>query len=127
MLNKIQFTIENEDGEESVVDLPTKFTVCPRCEGHGTHLHPDIGGHAYTSEEFNESFDYEEREEYFRHGGRYDVACEECNGLRVVSVVNEEELQQTDDGKELLKEYNKHLDNEYDYRRMCEDERRFGC
>lgn len=85
-------TFTNEEDEEEVHELPSKFEVCSRCEGHGTHLHPDIGGHAYTLEEFNESFDDEEKEEYFKRGGMYDVPCEECKGARVAAVVDEERL-----------------------------------
>ena len=51
-------------------------------------------GHAYSMEEFAESFDEEEAEEYFTRGGRYDVTCPTCNGDNVVAVVDEERLSQ---------------------------------
>lgn len=73
--------------EERTITLPVKFEVCGRCDGHGSHLTPSIGEHAYSVEEFYESFDDEEdRVEYFRRGGRYDVTCERCRGLRVEAV-----------------------------------------
>jgi hypothetical protein len=83
-----EFTLTTEDGDEYKIELPVRFDVCPSCEGVGTHLHPAIGEHAYTVEEFAEEFDDEERGEYFRQGGRYDVQCKECGGQRVVSVVD---------------------------------------
>src|SRR5579871_2228948 len=76
------------DGDDEVtVQLPSKFEVCPRCEGHGTHLNPNIGQHAYSREEFEEAFsDDEDREQYFKRGGIYDVSCEQCSGKRVIEV-----------------------------------------
>lgn len=87
--NHLTILPTDEDGDETEHDLPSKFEVCHRCEGHGTHLNPAIGEHAYTREEFEESFDEEGREEYFRRGGIYDVTCHECKGRRVVPVVDE--------------------------------------
>jgi hypothetical protein len=96
MPNTIEITIENDDGDEEVHELPSKFEVCGTCEGHGTHLHPAIGQHAYSTEEFDREFDEDERREYFKRGGMYDVQCEECKGLRVVPVVDEARLDKED-------------------------------
>ena len=98
---------ESETGgtEETDESLPGKFEVCPRCEGHGTHLTPSIGEHAYSAEEFNESFsDEEDRAEYFKRGGIYDVQCYECKGEKVVLVVDEDACR-TDEEKALLEMY----------------------
>lgn len=101
----LRFTYEDEETEEEIeAELPTKNEVCSRCEGYGKHLHPDIGGHAYTMEEFNDSFDDEEKGEYFKRGGRYDVQCEECGGNKVVQVVDEDQCT-TEKQKLLLKLY----------------------
>lgn len=87
---KINLTwYDSEEGEEIEHSFPAKNEVCSRCEGHGSHLNPSIGSHAYTLEEFNESFDDEGREEYFKRGGIYDVQCEECKGKNVVLVADE--------------------------------------
>lgn len=99
----ITITLENEDGEEVQHELPAKNEVCYRCEGFGTHLNPNIGEHAYTREEFEESFDEEGREEYFKRGGIYDVSCEECHGNKVVLVVDEDRL--TEDQKKIFEEH----------------------
>lgn len=90
MNQKITITLYGDDGEEHEHELPAKNEVCSRCEGYGTHLNPSIGEHAYTPEEFYESFDEEGREEYFRRGGIYDVTCECCKGRNVVLMVDEE-------------------------------------
>ena len=58
-------------------------------------------------EEFNDSFDDEEAEEYFTHGGRYDVTCETCNGEKVIAVVDEDRCV-TEDQKAHLKNYLKY-------------------
>jgi hypothetical protein len=82
----------NEDGEKVSEEFPAKNAVCPRCEGNGTHLHNAIAEHAYSLEEFREAFDEEEAAEYFRRGGRYDVQCEDCDGLQVIPAVDEDSL-----------------------------------
>lgn len=69
------------DGDE--LELPGKHEVCPRCEGHGTHVNPNIDGNGLSAEDFDEAGP-EFREDYL--GGVYDVACEECRGARVVVV-----------------------------------------
>ena len=74
--------------EEKTVRLLYKMEVCSRCEGHGTHLTPSIGNHAYSQEEFNETFwEDEDREQYFTRGGIYDVQCEVCHGDKVQEVI----------------------------------------
>lgn len=103
---EIELEWYDEDGEEVSHSFPCKNEVCPRCEGYGTHLNPSIGNHAYTMEEFNESFDDEGREEYFKRGGIYDVQCEECKGNKVIQVVDESRL--SEEQKNLYAEYEEH-------------------
>ncbi len=88
----ITLKYSDEDGEELEIELPAKFEVCSDCEGHGAHLTPSMREHAYSAEEFRESFDDEEAEEYCRRGGRYDVTCETCKGARVMPIVDEKKL-----------------------------------
>ena len=76
----------DDDDVEFEVELPSKFEVCGRCEGKGTHVNPNIDGNGLSREDFEEDPDFEEA--YF--SGVYDVTCEECEGLRVVPVVDEE-------------------------------------
>jgi hypothetical protein len=68
--------------------LPSKFVVCPRCEGEGKHVNPNVDGNGISAEEFAEDPDF--AESYF--SGVYDVRCEECHGERVVSAVDVDKL-----------------------------------
>jgi hypothetical protein len=98
-----KFTLCDDDGNEIEHELPSKFEVCGRCSGHGTHLNPSIGEHAYSAEEFAMEFDDEEAAEYFKRGGMYDVTCEDCGGQRVTEVVDESAL--TDEQRKLFDEF----------------------
>ena len=102
---EITITIFNdEDDSEVEYSLPAKNEVCDRCEGTGYHLTPSIGEHAYSSEEFYEAFDDEEdREQYFKRGGIYDVVCYTCKGKNVVLVVDESRLDINQ--KEIFEQY----------------------
>ena len=86
MANKI-FRIPDPTGEtdgDAVMVLPVRFEVCARCEGRGKHVNPAVDGHGISQEEFEQDPDFEEN--YF--AGVYDVTCEECDGLRVIEVVD---------------------------------------
>lgn len=128
-MNTIECTYENEDGEEVVLTLPAKMEVCDDCGGHGYVLREGMRGHAYSAEEFAEAFDDEDREEYFRRGGKYDTVCPTCQGRNVVPVVNESRL--TPEQKLQYQEYQEYqaemdrIDSEMRaYERM---ERLMGC
>jgi len=123
----MEFTYENDEGEDITVTFPSVKVVCPRCKGHGTHLHNDIGSYAYSVEEFQDSFDEEEQAEYFRHGGRYDVLCERCHGKNVVDEIDEEKCQQDPALTEAWQAFCQKEKDDADYERLCESERRFGC
>lgn len=116
----IEFTTEDEDGNEVVHDLPARFEVCPRCGGTGTHVNPSIDGHGITEEERERDWSPEEWDQYLT--GFYDVTCYECRGLRVVRIVDEATCD-----PQLLKEYRKQLREDEAYNRMCEMERRYGA
>ena len=124
------YTVFGEDEEgysvEYQIELPTRFEVCPRCEGVGSHLHPAIGEHAYTPEEFNESFDDEEAEQYFKRGGRYDVQCEECHGARVVSVIDYDRCT-TDEQKAALADIQRDERSRAECDSMARQERMMGA
>lgn len=122
----IEFTTENDDGEETLHVLPAKYVLCAQCEGHGTHLNPSMGQHAYTSEEFERDFDDEARGEYLKRGGIYDVQCEACKGLRVVLVVTRDACQ-SEQQKKALALYDERLEADRDYERLVQSEIAFGC
>ena len=75
----------DDDGWEVELSLPARYEVCDGCRGKGTHVHRGIDGNGLTPWDFAEDPDF--AEDYF--SGRYDVTCEDCNGLRVVPVVDE--------------------------------------
>lgn len=130
MSDTIELTWENDEGEEVTHSFPSKMEVCSECEGHGFVLREGLRGEAYTAEEFYEAFEEEEdREEYFRHGGKYDQQCPECKGKNVVPVVNEERL--TAEQKVLYAEWQKWEEDNARYeaesRAEREAERRMGC
>lgn len=104
MSRTINLTWYDNDGNEVTHSFPAVNEVCDRCDGHGTYLNPSIGNHAYSIEEFYESFsDDEDRAEYFKRGGIYDVQCEQCHGANVVAVVDETHLSPAD--KEVFESY----------------------
>ena len=121
-----EYTLMSEDGGEYTIELPVKYEVCPRCDGHGTHLNPSIGEHAYTPEEFAESFDEEEATEYFRRGGRYDVTCEKCRGGRVSPVIDVR-LCTTPEQQQALRDMERSAREDREYEAMVRAERAFGC
>lgn len=100
---EVELTWYDDEGDEVTHTFPSVNEVCGHCEGYGTHLNPSIGQHAYSQEEFNESFDDEGKEEYFKRGGIYDVQCEVCKGNKVVPAVDESRL--SDEQKALYAQY----------------------
>lgn len=122
----VQFTYTDEEGDEVVAHLPARHEVCSRCEGHGTHLNPSIGEHAYTMEEFHEAFDDEEARQYFTRGGIYDVTCQECLGRNVVKVVDVSACSSPEQ-KALLKRFQDSERDDAEYEALCRSEARMGC
>ena len=115
---KITFTSYDADDNEVEHELPTRFGVCPLCQGKGTHVNPSIDAHGIGAEEFAEDPDF--AEDYF--SGRYDQTCNECHGNRVIHVVDESRC----DSK-LLKQYEDHLMELAYQHAEQEAERRMGA
>ena len=116
---KITLEIENNEGDLVELVLPTKFEVCPRCRGTGSHVNPAIDGNGLTAEDFEREGD-QFREDYM--AGVYDVACYQCKGKRVVAVPDWERL--TEAEKILWK---KHVEEEADDLAMIQAEIRAGA
>ncbi len=102
----IEFVTSDSEGDEITHQLPARYEVCTRCEGHGTHLNPSIGNHAFTGEEFEREFDQDQREQYLTRGGIYDVNCEVCGGKRVELVIDRKACQ-SDEKAKLLAQYDR--------------------
>ena len=88
-MKTIKAWVETKKGNQFEILLPAKRVVCPSCEGDGTELCGGLNGVAISDENLA---DPDFRRSYF--GGDYDVACSHCGGLRVVDVVDEEQLDQ---------------------------------
>ena len=120
MSEKMHITVcmtdEHSDYEE---DLPALHSVCPNCRGKGTHVNRAIDGNGITSDEMAE-LGPDFFEDYM--SGVYDVACDECKGLRVVLV--------PDYDKWTVEQREAHERNEKDLADMhaeMEAERRMGA
>jgi RecJ-like exonuclease len=116
MSTTIEITILDEDDNEEIVNLPAKMEVCHDCEGHGYVLNESMRNYVYSSEEFYETFDEEEREEYLKRGGRYDVICPTCYGNNVIPVIDREACQNDPELKAMLDKVDSMEKNHmYDY------------
>jgi hypothetical protein len=73
-----------DDPGEGGVRVPIHFEVCETCSGKGTHVNPSIDSGGLSADDFAEDPDF--AESYF--AGHYDVPCYECNGQRVVPVID---------------------------------------
>lgn len=99
------------------VEIPSRFEVCWRCEGHGTHVNPSIDGNGISPEEFYEDPDF--AESYFK--GHYDVQCEECRGERVVLEPDYERM-----SPELTEQVEAYYAAKAEARRDAEHQRKYG-
>ena len=71
------------DGDDDVeIELPSKWAVCPVCNGNGSHVNPAIDCDGISGAQFADDPDF--ADSYFR--GDYDVTCNRCQGKRVVAV-----------------------------------------
>lgn len=64
--------------------LPSKFVVCPKCQGNGFYVKPSIDGkglpdHLCNNPEFMKGYMV----------GNFDAVCSECRGDRVIEVASE--------------------------------------
>jgi hypothetical protein len=77
---EMEVTVEEEDGSKVTHKLPSKYEVCNRCR-KGSYVNPNIDRNRISPEELRNYF-----------SGLYDVQCAECDGLRVVKVVDTNRL-----------------------------------
>jgi hypothetical protein len=110
---------ETEDGEPETIRVPTRFEVCPYCEGRGRHVNPSIDAGGLTQEDLRDWDDWE-IEEYF--SGGYDVTCTTCNGNRVVSEPDFSKISKED--AEKIRKWER---EEREYAQMCAMERAMGA
>jgi hypothetical protein len=107
-MNKtIEITTYDINYDEIVTVIPSRKEVCERCDGEGRHTNPSIDGNGITQSEMNE-LGPEFKDAYFN--GTYDVSCHECNGLRIVRVIDWDQFKT--DMPELHDEYINQLEDE---------------
>ncbi len=106
----------DDDGLEE--QLPSKFIVCPTCDGRGTHVNPAIDDEGISAEQFDDDPDFADA--YF--SGRYDVMCFECGGNRVVPVPDESRC-----SSEQIGRWRDRVDDHDNYDAELAAERMFGC
>ena len=121
----IEVVFEDDNGDEVVVDIPARYEVCSDCEGHGSVLNESMRFHAYTAEEFSDFTD-EDREQYFKRGGIYDVVCSTCKGMRVEKVLDTD-AKLTSEQKEALKLMREREADDREYEHLCRMERMMGA
>jgi len=112
-MKKPQVYIEETD---SYVDLPSHKEVCPRCDGEGVNW----GCLSFTESEVD---DYG-RDEFMEAlaNKTFDRRCEECDGLRVVDIPDEDRTE-----PEVWKEWIAQEQARYDLEAAEAAERRAGC
>ena len=74
----------------------TDWTVCPRCEGNGTHDNPNFNGFTSVDVEEWDDFDSSYR------AGYMSVTCELCHGRRVTT---DSEIQEWEDAQAYAREW----------------------
>jgi hypothetical protein len=92
---------------------PAVWSICPCCNGEGKSS-AYLG--SFTSSEFDEAFDFEEQDAYFK--GDYDRTCENCRGQGKVL---------EPDWERCNKQQREELTGIAEDRKTAEWERRMGC
>ena len=103
------------DEREDLI-CPAKATVCPVCDGKGSHVNPSIDSHGIGQEEFDE--DPQFQQDYF--SGVHDISCSTCKGKRVV-------LAPIDPNSECAKIIEDSITDQYNSYQEQEAERRMGA
>lgn len=120
----ISFTFENDDGDEIVVDFPTRWEICDDCHGEGTTYLGWTSNEqpAFTQEDFEEE-GYDFKHDYL--SGAYDKDCPTCDGSGKIRVIDENSAESR--YPEAFSEYLSYMKNEADYRAAVNAERRFNA
>jgi len=110
--------LDDGPGKYKQVELPTKWEVCPICDGEGKHVNPSIDCGGLTADDFAEDPDF--MDEYM--SGTYDVACNYCCGRTTVLAVDWDALT-----PDQANAYNQQLDDERATRAEHQAELRMGA
>ena len=91
MVATVELSWEDDEGnyhEDEEVEVRVVFDICPTCLGIGHYVNPSIDSHGICADEWTDEWDEDEKDRYF--SGGFDITCVECDGNRVVPVVDEE-------------------------------------
>jgi len=105
-----------DDGTE--MQMPTRWVVCPVCDGAGTHVNPAIDCGGLSAEDFADDPDF--AEDYF--SGAYDQPCNRCAGRTTVREVDLDRL-----SAEHRSAYEQQTRDEAYYQAMCRAEQMAGA
>lgn len=112
----MKLMVTDETGDE--IELPSKWAICARCKGNGTHGNPAFDGMSASDEFWTD--DEEFTENYIR--GHFDVQCEA--GCKDGKVRTLDEDVATPEQVELWEGW---LEEEHEARLEREAEWRAGC
>jgi len=102
------------------IKLPSKWAVCPVCDGEGKHVNPAIDAGGITIYDDRGDYEPDFAEQYWN--GTYDQTCTRCNGKRVVPVVDLDVMPSW-----MQREYERDQREEAEYRAERLAEIRAGC
>jgi DnaJ-class molecular chaperone len=113
--------IDKKTGDEVEHIVPSKWIICPTCEGGGTDKGRSVecDGGGFTASEWNDQ-DPDFRQDYL--AGVYDKPCEPCAGSGKVQTIDRKLCD-----KKLLAQYDQDIKEEREFRAMCAAERRMGA
>lgn len=112
------YTDANVEGRH--VQLPARWCICGACEGRGSSS-AYLG--AITSSDREPGGAWEDPDEFADYmAGDYDRPCGPCRGAGKVLVVDEDRCP-----PDLLEAHRRQQDEDLEYERMCEAERRAGA
>jgi len=109
--------IDQENGDEVELEVPSKWDVCPVCDGKGTHVNPGIDAGGLSAEDMD---DPDFMEDYM--SGVYDQTCNHCQGRTTVAVPDWDVLDERT--RKLIEEHDR-AEAEYEAERQAEI--RMGC
>lgn len=129
MFMKVTIFSEGGDVEEDF-QVPSKFEVCPGCDGHGTDRGRSVecDGGGFTASEWAEACDDDPgdcgedgfAQKYF--SGAYDRTCECCDGKRVIQVIDRDLADPV-----VMKAWDEQENDRIDFEMMSAAERRMGA
>lgn len=116
----ITVTVELPNGEEEERTLPTRWAICPHCDGEGASSRY-LG--AITQSDREPGGAWDDPEEFADYmAGHYDRKCDTCDGTGKVREVDVERCK-----PEELTAWEDHCKMERELRAIERAERRMGC